>query len=149
MVGNEVTVWEMCQHCPLLHAKLHGKATTVKALKKGEEVKCSQCHTSLESILMGEPIGCMECYQIFQETLIKQLSDTNQISPRLKPKPTNQTSTLHLGKSPRMNENLFQSTRIRTLSESLNEALKGEDYEEAAWIRDQINTLMEKSNEQT
>ncbi|MCB1084762.1 MAG: UvrB/UvrC motif-containing protein, partial [Chlamydiia bacterium] len=40
-----------------------------------------------------------------------------------------------------------QVSRIRDLSEALNQALKGENYEEAAWIRDQINALTEPLDE--
>ena len=146
IVDNEVTLWRMCQNCPILHVKLNGKATP--KIEEGKDLQCSQCLTSLTSVLMGGPLGCIECYQIFQETLVNQLNDTGQISPRLKPRSANQTSTLHLGKSPHMNEKLINSARIHNLSTSLNQALTSEDYEEAAWLRDQINTLMEKSDEQ-
>lgn len=147
IVDNEATVWRMCQNCPILHFKLHGETTPT--IKTGEDLQCSQCHTSITSVLMGEPLGCMECYHIFQETLVEQLHETDQVSPRLKPRSTRQMPTLHLGKSPHMDEKLINSARIHNLSTSLNQALTSEDYEEAAWLRDQINTLMEESDEQT
>lgn len=93
---------------------------------------------------MGEPLGCKECYQIFQEVLLDQLIETEKISPRLKP---TQTPTFHIGKSPHVPLDELTSNRILELNEALSEALKGENYEQAAWLRDQINSLMEKSDE--
>lgn len=147
MVGNAVTTWQMCRDCPVLQSKLQGKTENVKDTTKEEDLCCSNCHTSLESVLLGEPLGCKECYQVFQEVLIDQLTETDQVSPRLKPSPASQTPTLHIGKSPHIDEKALHSTRMRDLNEALAEALKGENYEEAAWLRDQINALMEKSDE--
>ena len=96
---------------------------------------------------MGEPLGCKECYAIFQDVLVDQLLETQLISPRLKPSPASPVPTLHIGKSPHFNEKTRNTSRIRDLNESLSEALSGENYEEAAWLRDQINALTEMKDE--
>ena len=147
MVEDTVTTTEMCRDCPVLKLKLQGKTPHKEASKKEDELCCSNCHTSLESILMGGPLGCKKCYAIFQDTLIDQLLETQLISPRLKPSPTSPVPTLHIGKSPHFNEKTQNTSRVRDLNESLNEALSGENYEEAAWLRDQINAITEMKDE--
>lgn len=149
MVGDTATTTEMCRDCPVLKQRLEGKTSTKGTPKKEEGLCCSHCHTSLEAILMGEPLGCKECYFIFQDVLVDQLMETQLISPKLKPNPTSPTPTLHIGKTPFVDEHAENTTRIRDLNESLNEALKGENYEEAAWLRDQINSLTKASDEPT
>lgn len=94
---------------------------------------------------MGEPLGCKDCYTTFQDVLTKELLESNLISARLTLSPNN--SILHIGKSPDNNASTQSGNRIRDLNESLSEALKGENYEEAAWLRDQINALTEAKDE--
>lgn len=54
------------------------------------------------------------------------------------------TQPLHVGKTPNKPLTIPSSSRLKTLNEALNEALKKENYEQAAWIRDQIKDLTEK-----
>lgn len=149
MVGSIATTTEMCRECPVLKQKLEGKTSSGGAPKKEEGLCCSHCHTSLESILMGKPLGCKECYFIFQDVLVDQLMENQLISLKLKPNPARPTPTLHIGKTPFIDERSENTTRIRSLNEALSEALKGENYEEAAWIRDQINSLTKASDDST
>jgi len=53
---------------------------------------------------------------------------------------------LHLGKTPTKPVTIPTSSRLTALNEALNEALKKENYEQAAWIRDQIKALTEKGS---
>ena len=147
MVGSEVNIISMCRECPVLKQKLQGKAPAEATPKKEEGLCCSQCHTSLESVLMGEPLGCKECYHVFQDVLLDQLIEAQLVSPRLKPNPSKPTPTLHIGKTPEVAAEAQDAKRIRDLNESLREALKGEKYEEAAWLRDQINGLTKAQDE--
>lgn len=96
---------------------------------------------------MGEPLGCKECYLIFESVLVDQLMETQLISPKLKPNPASPTPALHIGKTPFIDERSKNRTRIHDLNEALGDALKGENYEEAAWLRDQINSLTKASDD--
>lgn len=147
MVGDTATTIEMCHDCPILKQKLEGRRRAKESTKKDEGICCSHCHTSLESVLMGEHLGCQECYHVFQDVLTDQIMETGLISPRLKQTPASPTQTFHMGKTPFMGENPNQVKRLRDLNEALSEALNGENYEEAAWIRDQINSLTKASDE--
>lgn len=147
MMEGTATTLEMCRDCPILKQKLEGRKGTHTTSKKDEGIFCSHCHTSLESVLMGEPLGCQECYHIFQDVLSDQLLETQLISPRLKQNPSRPTPTFHMGKTPFLGKNPDQAHKLRDLNEALSQALKGENYEEAAWIRDQINSLTKAADE--
>jgi len=142
MVGSNVATTHLCQDCPILKQKLKGEETLGNSLQKKEEgLFCTHCKTSLEAILMGKPLGCKECYSIFQEALIKEMIEIPLVSPKLKLNPAMPTSTLHIGKTPLTDKNAENIARICDLNEALNEALRKENYEEAAWLRDQIDSL--------
>lgn len=143
MVGETMTTFEMCRDCPVLKQKLEGKNGAI-----GDEgIRCSRCDTSLESVLMGEPLGCQECYLVFQDVLTDQLNETQLLSPRLKQNPARPIPIFHMGKSPAHSENPELDSRLRDLNLALGDALKGENYEEAAWLRDQINSLTKATDE--
>ena len=147
MVGEIVTTSAMCRDCPILKQKLGEKNRAKEPLKRENDLCCNNCHTSFESILMGEPLGCKECYTVFQEALVDQLMESQLISPRLKTNPASATPIFHIGKTPHIDEDSLQTNRMHSLNKSLSEALKGENYEEAAWLRDQITALTEGIDE--
>ncbi len=148
IVGNTVTVTEMCADCPILLRKLHGTTPEKEERvveESGTSLICGHCHTSLESIKMGNPIGCSECYNIFGDILVQELFAENKLPKEMENARRNQP--LHIGKTPGKPVNIPASNRLTALNEALNEALKQENYEEAAWLRDQIKELMEKKDE--
>jgi len=149
VAGSHITVYHMCTDCPVLKQKLEGKKdeAIAETTSKEEGLCCGSCETSLKSVLMGQPLGCKECYKVFQDILIDQLTSMNQIAPNLKPSQKSKNSSFHVGTSPETNQTERSSTRLNALNEALSDALKGENYEQAAWLRDQINSLMEKTNE--
>ncbi|CCB88124.1 UvrB/UvrC motif-containing protein [Simkania negevensis] len=149
VVGAQITVHHMCIECPVLKQKLEGKKDekSAEAPKKEEGLCCSTCHTSLESLLLGQPLGCRDCYVIFQDILTDQLTAMNQIAPNVKPSQKSKNSSFHVGSTPQTNQKELNSCRLNSLNEALSDALKGENYEQAAWLRDQINSLMENTHE--
>jgi protein arginine kinase activator len=97
---------------------------------------------------MGNPLGCSECYSVFSDVLISELISLERIPSRIKKDIlAKKTQPLHLGKAPNKPLTIPSSSRLSALNEALNEALKKENYEQAAWIRDQIKDLTEKGAE--
>ncbi|NGX59283.1 MAG: Protein-arginine kinase activator protein [Chlamydiae bacterium] len=149
IVGESVTVTEMCADCPILLQKLHGTAPEQAAEGKeqaGTGLYCGNCHTPLEAIKMGNPLGCSQCYMVFGDMLVQELLAENKLPKAMENAKRNQP--LHIGKTPDKPANIPSSNRLPALNEALNEALKKENYEEAAWLRDQIKELTEKPDEQ-
>ncbi len=138
IAGGAITVTDTCADCPILQQKLHGGAL---APQKGEglaeTVCCGNCRTTLEAVKTGNPLGCSECYAVFSDVLISELSAANKIPARIAKK----NQPIHIGKSPNKPLTIPSSSRLTALNEALNEALKKENYEQAAWIRDQIKAL--------
>ena len=149
IAGDSIICTEMCADCPVFQQKLHGQTPlpTKGISEKEAGLCCGNCRTSLESIKMGNPVGCSECYSVFSDLIVSELIATDKIPSRIKKEfPNKKTQPLHVGKSPNNPLTIPSSSRLTTLNEALNEALKKENYEQAAWIRDQIKDLTEKGS---
>ena len=140
VVGDQVTITEMCEECPVLKAKLHGDKGFPN--EKESSLCCGRCGTTLESVLTGQPLGCSECYVVFEGFVIKELIAADGIPTALKKR--EKTQTFHLGRGPRQAGSVALSSKLASLHEALNDALKKENYEQAAYLRDQIKSITEK-----
>lgn len=151
IVGDAMHVTEMCAECPVYEQKLHGQMRLAQTQGCSEEeagLYCSSCHTSLESVLTGNPLGCAECYAVFADALLSTLLSEEAIPMHLaKNISAKKNQPLHMGKLPHASMAPPVSGRLTALNEALNEALKKENYEQAAWLRDQIKALIEKEKE--
>jgi len=152
IVDDNILVTETCAECPILQQKLHGQPYLEKIpeglSEKEAGLCCGQCGTTMAAVQTGNPLGCSECYAVFSDLLIDELTHSNKISSRLqKSLEAKKTQPIHVGKSPTQPVNVALSSRLSSLNEALNEAIKRENYEQAAMLRDQIKALMEKTDE--
>lgn len=111
-----------------------------------EQKKCS-CGTTFHSISQTGKVGCPDCYETFKSELASILKKING-------------SRVHTGRGPErlkksqdeFNEAKNESSGIlgeEQLRKQLEDAIKCENFEEAAKLRDQIKALKEeKGNEQ-
>jgi protein arginine kinase activator len=139
----------MCADCPVFSQRLHGEAPLEKRAEEAAEgvvgLYCVNCRTTMESIKMGNPLGCSECYEVFADVLLSELIATDHIPSSLKKALKGRRSqSIHIGKTPDQSLQMESSTRLTALNEALNDALKKENYEQAAWLRDQIKALHER-----
>lgn len=144
IIETSIICNEMCATCPILAQKLQGFSSEAPSHESHAETGmcCGNCRTTLESIKMGNPLGCSECYAVFADTLVAELISMGKIP--IKGDKSRKNQSLHLGKSPNKSTEIPSSNRLVALNEALNDALKKENYEQAAWLRDQINTLLGK-----
>lgn len=95
-----------------------------------ESVECEFCHSSLNDLKRTGRMGCARCYYAFEKQL-------DALLRRI------QGSSFHVGSrygqlaSARYDDQL----KIRELKKKLNEAVKEEDFEKAAALRDEIRTM--------
>jgi protein arginine kinase activator len=105
-----------------------GAADEIKA-NSSEELVCPQCGFTQPDFKKTGRLGCPQCYVTFSEGLGVILKDMHK-------------GTKHMGKIPmraaRAQE--FQS-KLKDLHAELQTAVKSENYEVAASLRDQIHTL--------
>ncbi len=150
IVADSIICTEMCADCPVLQQRLHGEALPAKESHVAGEagLYCDNCKTSLEAVKMGNPLGCGECYSVFSDLLLNELAASEKVPLYLRKALSNKkTQPVHIGKTPHKPLTIPSSSRLTTLNEALNEALKIENYEQAAWLRDQIKALTDKSDE--
>ena len=106
------------------------------------QVVCPTCHMSYRDFIRQGVFGCEDCYNVFEPLIegnIKKIQGNN----------------VHTGKRPCFNENSQEAVtekkpmdaweEIRVLKERLKEALKEEDYEEAARLRDEVKAIKERN----
>lgn len=142
IVGKSIQHTCMCADCPELQRRLNGIPHGEKGgiMGEGTGLACGNCGTTLESIRHGNLLGCAMCYEVFHDILVNELVSGDRIPQKLLSK---KAIPLHTGRIPGEVQEINSSSRLLALNEALNETLKREDYEQAAWLRDQIKALTE------
>lgn len=82
---------------------------------------CAACGTTIQDIANTSRIGCPDCYTTFKEELKPFIMNFHK-------------AYQHIGKSPKKID-------TKDLKKALEEAIKKEDYELAAKLRDEIKKL--------
>ena len=147
IIGNIVTHTGMCSECPQLQKRLRG-ATPGEAIEtslEGMGLVCGECGTTLETVKVSRTVGCSNCYEVFGDILLAEMMTYNKLPPSLAKR--KKSGLLHVGRSPGETQEVSPSLRLIALNEALDETLKREDYEQAAWLRDQIKALTEESED--
>ena len=100
--------------------------------KRGKEVACPVCTTTLSQFQSSGRFGCPDCYTTFRDdvqVLLEKIHDSSQ----------------HVGKVPRrISAEVSLQKDVRQLQLELKRAVRREDYEKAAALRDQIKQIEEK-----
>lgn len=99
-----------------------------------QPVQCKQCHMKFEDFQKSGRLGCGNCYEVFSVKL-------DPIIRRLHGNVTYQGKI-----SNDLNSITADSSEIHELQKHLKDAIRKEEYELAAKIRDKIKKLEEKSN---
>lgn len=147
IIGSNITRTSMCADCPELHRRLHRTPARLASVALGENttgLACGNCGTTLDSLRVGIPLGCSVCYDVFSDILIGEMLAAEKIPVRLAT--SKKSIPIHIGRAPGESQAINPSLRLLALNEALTETLKKEDYEQAAWLRDQIKSLTEKTD---
>jgi protein arginine kinase activator len=103
-----------------------GASQEIEQAGKGSEVKCPRCGFTQADFKKAGRLGCSSCYDTFREALEGLLKTMHK-------------GTRHLGKVPegaRRDRDL--ADRLAMLQKRLSKAIAGEDFEQAATLRDEI-----------
>jgi protein arginine kinase activator len=147
---NSIQRIGMCADCPILQRKLHGLeehslSSDPETKKQETRVCCGGCGLMKDDVTMGSRLGCPLCYEIFEDEIFHELIDTGHLPPKIKE--LKRTIPLHIGSPPISQKSFDPSIKLFSLQKELQETLKREDYEQAAWIRDKIQALTKKQKE--
>ncbi len=145
IIGNQITHTSMCADCPELQRRLHG--TSPQELVANQTgmitgLACGSCGTTLEEIKRGHRLGCPDCYTVFEDILLGEMQASHRLLPRMSTVNKKNVS-FHVGRTPGESLVISPSSRLIALNEALKETLSREDYEQAAFLRDQIKALTE------
>jgi protein arginine kinase activator len=143
IVENAVTQLHLCEKC----AAARGIETTVSMPKHplgdflqavqqqalelpGDAARCAQCGTSLRDFRASGRLGCAQCYGAFGQSLRDLLRRVHG-------------SAKHVGRQYEVpNPGLVaRDATLGELRERLQQAIRSEEFETAAAIRDQIRTI--------
>lgn len=107
-----------------------------ESISRGKPIskRCECCGASFSDIAQSGRVGCSECYNTFRQELLPSLN-------RLHGK------AIHVGNAPK--EEKQQETteeKIGKLKAQLADAIKAEEFENAAKLRDEIRALEGENN---
>ena len=96
--------------------------------KTALEKRCTLCGSTFKELTRLGRVGCTKCYEVFA----RELSPTiERLHARAE----------HKGRTPASFENKSGEDELSVLEGKLKEAIRSENYEEAAVLRDKIRSL--------
>jgi len=141
VVNDKIKKLNLCEECalskgigtqsPFSIGELLGGLTppTPEQTASDKSVTCPGCGMSLNEFKESGRLGCFQCYDVFNKSVMPLLRNIHK-------------STKHIGKMPSSaQESVGDVEKIRDLENRLQEAVKKEEYETAAKIRDEIKAL--------
>ncbi len=150
--GNEVEEHHLCEPCAqeaeIPHVAVQQKTmdevwkllqmSAMKAQKKQTPKKtltCTDCGTTLEQLRRKGRVGCQTCYSTFEQYLQGLLERMHG-------------STCHVGRLPGLDGDAIERQRkIDEAQADLERAISEEQFERAAELRDQLNSLTRSTAE--
>ena len=106
-----------------------GASQQLEQAPGGVELKCPRCGFTQADFKKSGRLGCPECYVTFAEGLRGLLKTMHK-------------GTRHTGKAPEaLRATRENADRMKTLQAKLAKAIKDENYEQAAQVRDEIKQL--------
>jgi protein arginine kinase activator len=106
-----------------------GASQQIEQAAGGVELKCPRCGFTQADFKKSGRLGCPECYQTFAEGLGGLLKTMHK-------------GTRHAGKTPEaLRSSRDLSDRLKTLQIKLAKAIKDENFEQAASLRDEIKAM--------
>lgn len=150
VVGKTTYRVGMCKDCPLLRQKLQGQLHAGDVESGGTGLACGNCGTTADEIKMGALLGCSLCYEVFETLILSELQARGKIAQSKISQKSNGSKKnvpLHLGRAPGQVAEMNPAAKLLSLHQALHETLGREDYEQAAWLRDQIKALTDEKKE--
>ena len=100
--------------------------------QKDKELSCPECGMGYNKFVETGKFGCANCFSAFEEDVYELLRGIHGHSH-------------HVGKIPlRINSKIHNIREIESLKDKLNKSIAQEEFERAAYLRDEIKTIKEK-----
>ena len=148
IVNNKLKKMDLCEECA--RQKNIGinvqfsvadilKGLTESHIAKKEESgrKCPVCGLTFSKFRKTGKLGCGQCYKVFSDELLPIISDIHKNAQHVGAKPSKTRV--------RKTASAKLKRELDDLNSQLENAIKNEEYEEAAVLRDKIKSLQVKS----
>lgn len=118
--------------------EIKDKKTNKKIIKKQKTKRCEKCGSTYDEVIVSGWPGCEYCYKTFEKELLEIVAKTSKEITYVGdfPKSTNKKN---------VNNKNDDKEKIIKYKVELNDAIKIEDYEKAAMLRDKIKKLEAKN----
>ena len=122
-------IWKLLQMAQKGLGKQGAVLSGKVSLQKRPSIQCKNCGLDLEELRRQGRVGCQDCYQAFSGYLADSLERLHG-------------ATKHVGRLPGLPEGeLERRQQVAGLRSDLETAVREEDYERAASLRDEIQAL--------
>lgn len=145
----------LCNECANSHAfksiyendifKIMSSFLNEGAVNFKPAVKCECCGSDFETIRKTGKVGCGNCYKVFYEELSPIISRVHGNTLHVGKKPADSTDSQSVAQSESQSEPKIETKeqKIVQLKNEMAKAVKAEDFEKAAELRDEIKALEE------
>lgn len=111
-----------------------GNAEETKAAAGSSDLKCEGCGMTQSDFKKSGRLGCSRCYETFEANLMPLLKGMHK-------------GEQHIGKvPPGFSTNQVSAEKLKLLRRELDAAVRSENFEAAAQIRDRIRKLEQEKN---
>lgn len=114
------------------------------------QIKCNKCGMTYNEFAKIGKFGCSECYSVFGPLIVDNIKKIQGSSThtgkkyRNLPQNDNAAGALAILEEKKRKTGDADESRISRLDAKLKEAIRVEDYEEAARLRDEIRSIKER-----
>lgn len=129
---------------------LLGMQDTEKSSERFAGVVCPSCHTTYEEFVKDSQFGCPDCYSVFDPLIGENIKHLQGSEKHVGKRPKSFLAQLGEEELPGQEEKangpagaLPADDQVRLLQAKLKDAVRREDFEEAAALRDEIHKLKE------
>jgi len=135
IINNKIHKVDLCEDCPYKQGVTDPEGFSLadfllkppSTLITDQAIQCEACGFTPKDFKKSGRFGCPQCYETFKEILQPMLTNMHK-------------DVLHRGKVPeKALARMSRQRRIDQLQNDLGEAIKSENYEDAARLRDLIS----------
>jgi protein arginine kinase activator len=136
IINNKVYKLDMCEDCPMKKEVIDPGSFSLTEIfgnepgePKGKGLACATCGLTEEEFEKRGRLGCPDCYEHFAPAVRTLIKDMHY-------------GTTHVGKKAKLAvKRVDLNGQIQQLKTELSEAIKSENFEQAAVLRDKIIEL--------
>ena len=119
--------------------------------EKTGQIICPTCGTSYDDFVKNSRFGCADCYSVFDPLISDNIRHLQGSEKHVGKRPAGYRSEMEemngagtTGEDPVNIPELSKEEKIRLMETRLKDAVRREEYEEAAKLRDEIRALKEE-----